>query len=262
MPAIEFTTNIPCKNMCPYCPQTQLLKKYGRQDQYMTFNTFKTCLSKIPKDTEIHFSGFSECFLNPECVNFIKYVADNNYTRIILYTTLMGLQYDQVDEIKDIQFETIGLHFPDNIGLMKCIVTDEYIEVVKKFLESFPQCQSRVCYGPLHHKLVPVLYNYHNGYLHSRANNLPNLPQNQRKSGKIGCGATGGKIPLDRLELLPNGNIVLCCMDYDLKHILGNLLNNSWEDLFKSKEYQLIIEGLDNDSLDILCRTCQEAVNL
>jgi hypothetical protein len=262
MPAIEITTTIPCKNMCVYCPQSTLLKKYGRQDQFMTFDTLKQCLSTIPKNVEIHFSGFAECFLNPLCTSFMKYVVENNYSHIILYTTLVGLKYEQIDEIKDIQFETMCLHLPDNNGYMKCNVSDEYVRIVQKFLEVFPQCTSIVCYGPLHSKLVPVIKNHHGGILHSRANNLIDAPQNKRLSGKIGCGATGCTRPLDRVELLPNGNVSLCCMDYGLKHIIGNLLTDTWKSLFKSKAYQYIEQGLDDDILDILCRTCQEARQL
>jgi hypothetical protein len=31
--------------------------------------------------------------------------------------------------------------------------------------------------------------------------------------------------------LLPNGDISLCCMDYGLQHILGNLFESSYEDI-------------------------------
>ncbi len=58
--------------------------------------------------------------------------------------------------------------------------------------------------------------------------------------------------------LLPNGDVVLCCMDYGMKHILGNLLSSDYNSLFSSKEFLFVKEGLKNDSLDILCRYCEE----
>ena len=113
---------------------------------------------------------------------------------------------------------------------------------------------------------MPIIGYYQGGALHSRANNLThkniNIPENKRLTGKIGCRATGGKTPLDRVELLPNGNVCLCCMDYGLKHIIGNLLCDSWNELFESNEYKFIEQGLKNEELDILCRTCQDAIQL
>jgi hypothetical protein len=38
----------------------------------------------------------------------------------------------------------------------------------------------------------------------------------------------------DQNVLLPNGDVVLCCMDYSIKHKLGNLLVDDYYDLFKS----------------------------
>jgi radical SAM protein with 4Fe4S-binding SPASM domain len=60
--------------------------------------------------------------------------------------------------------------------------------------------------------------------------------------------------------LLPNGDVQLCCMDYGLEHKIGNLLTMSYNDLFTSDEYRRIESGLEDDSIDILCRTCKEAV--
>lgn len=266
MPAIEITTNIPCANMCIYCPQPALLKNYGRKDQYMTYTTFVQCMEHVPRYVEIHFSGMAECFLNPDGINFIKHVHNEGYNRIILYTTLVGLKLDQVDSLANIPFETVGLHLPDNNGYMKCDVDDHYVEVVRRFIELFPKC-SKICFGPLHHKLLPIIQREPNsGGLHSRANTLTQkdigIPENKRLTGKIGCRATGLKLPLDRVELLPNGNVALCCMDYSLKHIIGNLLCSDFNQLFESEEYKRIERGLNDDSIDILCRTCQDAVQI
>jgi len=39
--------------------------------------------------------------------------------------------------------------------------------------------------------------------------------------------------------VLPNGDVVLCCMDYGLKHKLGNLLEQSFNDLKRENNYDL-----------------------
>ena len=72
----------------------------------------------------------------------------------------------------------------------------------------------------------------------SRAGNLANEKEKyegkqivSRKSGSIMCSAAP---QLNHNVLLPNGDVVLCCMDYSIKHTIGNLLNDDYEKLFKS----------------------------
>jgi hypothetical protein len=64
---------------------------------------------------------------------------------------------------------------------------------------------------------------------------------------------------LDGGLLLPNGDIIICCMDYSLKHVLGNLYNNSFGEIINGKEACLIKRGLKNKKIDILCRYCEHA---
>lgn len=44
--------------------------------------------------------------------------------------------------------------------------------------------------------------------------------------------------------VLPNGDVVLCCMDYGLKHKIGNLLETNFNDLVRQEKYDL-------------CKTCE-----
>jgi len=39
--------------------------------------------------------------------------------------------------------------------------------------------------------------------------------------------------------VLPNGDVYLCCMDYGLKHKLGNLLGQNFNDLYRSGNFDL-----------------------
>ncbi|MGR3318544.1 MAG: SPASM domain-containing protein [Candidatus Anammoxibacter sp.] len=62
-----------------------------------------------------------------------------------------------------------------------------------------------------------------------------------------------------RLEvniLLPNGDVVLCCMDFDQKYILGNLLRDDYRSLYESDIYKKVLEGVVDSSSNILCRYC------
>ena len=75
MGLMEINTMIGCRVDCDFCPQTLLMDKYSSQNKienvsygnpvFMSFETFKTCLDKMPKALRIIFSGYAEPFLNP-----------------------------------------------------------------------------------------------------------------------------------------------------------------------------------------------------
>ena len=81
--------------------------------------------------------------------------------------------------------------------------------------------------------------------------------------GKIRCMA-GSKtnIGIWTPEVLPDGTVTLCCMDYGMKHVLGNIVKQSWEDIYAGAEYQKILKGFEDETIDILCRNCTGAVGL
>jgi hypothetical protein len=102
----------------------------------------------------------------------------------------------------------------------------------------------------------------------SRAGNLSNEDEKfegkqifSRKSGSIICSAAP---LLNHNVLLPNGDIVLCCMDYSIKHIVGNLLKDTYEQLFKSISLKNIFQEMSKDdgTDNLLCRSCEYAKNI
>ena len=51
---------IGCPLMCTYCPQDNLRDAYGDDVKYMTFDTFRTAIDRLPWDVRIDFSGMAE----------------------------------------------------------------------------------------------------------------------------------------------------------------------------------------------------------
>ena len=46
-------------------------------------------------------------------------------------------------------------------------------------------------------------------------------------------------------------------MDWQLKYVLGNLLESDYESLFQGKVYKNILNGFTDDNSEILCRYCE-----
>ena len=56
--------------------------------------------------------------------------------------------------------------------------------------------------------------------------------------------------------LLPNGDVILCSNDYGMKHVLGNIVSSGYDSLFNGIEFGKVRQGLQDESIDILCRDC------
>jgi hypothetical protein len=146
---------------------------------------------------------------------------------------------------------------------MKCKIDENYITNFKSFINTIGYTSVHA-YGSLH-KNLQSLINCEiqpKQRLHTRSNNVDTNFKQRYLNGKIACGVIirHHRENYNHNVLLPNGDVVLCCMDYGLKHRLGNLLINKYEDLFKSENYITLMNGLENENIEILCRTCSEAI--
>jgi len=100
---------------------------------------------------------------------------------------------------------------------------------------------------------------------HTRANSLSVTSKNNEivylhtdHENPVSCAST----PFyDHNVLLPNGDVVLCCMDYSLKHIIGNLLTNDYDSLYLSSELIKIMK--ENKKITYskcsICKSCDNA---
>lgn len=263
--SLEISLTIGCKLDCLYCPQKVLLARYYEKDKNrcnkLKFEDFKMALEKVERGGTISFCGMSEPFQNEKCADMICHAYALGY-KISLLTTLVGMKRGDYEKIKDIEFDSFILHIPDEERHSKFIINDEYLELLKLVQQNI-KIDYYSCHGRVHHDVEKIID--HNKYaglgLCNRAGNLEGIGHSTYiEKDKIICyhGSEmklGGWTPV----MLPDGTLVLCCQDYGMKHVLGNLIYESWESIQKSDEYLFYKHGLENGGCDILCRTCADA---
>ena len=74
----------------------------------------------------------------------------------------------------------------------------------------------------------------------------------------VGCGngyEVGGR-PNGWIHINANGDMFICCNDYDFETVYGNINDKSIKDIWMSKEHKDMIQK----SYDTLCRTCTAAI--
>jgi hypothetical protein len=258
-PILEVSTVVGCKMRCSYCPQAVHVQRYhedGAQDRQMSLATFQQALSTVPRGVRVVFAGMAEPFLNSLAPDFMVHAHVLGHP-VAVYSTLAGLHPGDVQRVASIPFAEFVIHLPDNEGRMKFDVTDDYLLLLKAVRKAIP-CSHFSVIGPVHHRIAPIVgpVNDDTAGLISRAGNIG---KKIGKTGALRCSAMGDV--MDHNVLLPNGNVVLCCCDYSLKHVLGNLTTQTWSSLFTGEEYLSVKRGLAGDeSIPLICRSCELSV--
>lgn len=218
---IEFTLNIGCNNNCKYCPQSVLRNAYKDKIKEMNLWIFKNCLKNIPKDFLIVFGGMSEPFQNPYVIEMILHAHNEGY-KIGLYTTFNGLSDDGYNYLKNIEFEVIRLHLPDDKKIMNIKVDNKYIRNMLKFVRNIKSKDFDI-----------TDMENDDEFMRSRAGNLKLLLHRDKEKKYDNMICRGKKYPNSQV-VLPNGDVVICCNDYGLKYKMGNLLNQHFEEVWKN----------------------------
>ena len=250
-PTMEFTTSIPaagCIVDCAFCPQRTLVQSYSGT-KMMALDDFKLAVDKLPREVRVTFAGFTEPWLNRNCSDMVLYAHEKGH-RVAVFTTGIGMSVEDVKKIKNIPFSPtfpnggFCLHLPDEERIAKHPISKKYIEV----LEYFKSVQHKInnfyvmAMGPVHPDVKHIFPTAHVPEMWSRAGNLlgeaiikPELEKIKHRfkhmdhgSKKMTCNCPE---KLYHNICLPNGDVSLCCMDYGLKYIIGNLFKQDYEDV-------------------------------
>jgi iron-sulfur cluster protein len=279
MPALEFTLMVGCPLKCTFCPQDTLRNGYGQTPaKYMSLENFKAILAKVPGHVRIDFSGMAEPWANPDATAMLRHALEGGFA-VAIYTTLYDMSAEDGPVVVELltrhaaQIEALCLHLPDRHGNMRGWKhSPEYEANLRAFLalgrsgvlscfEVMTMDHDRQVHQDLAH--LGIELRAFSG--HTRAGNVPEgavgpqpIAQVPEHSGAVTCSFTPY---YDQNVCLPNGDVVLCCMDYSLKHKIGNLLEQSYYEMFAGKGLaKLVSENMNpRFSRDSLCKTCHRA---
>lgn len=283
MATMEFTTKIGCSLACKFCPQDKIVRNYRRDtDRMLSFENFKIVVEKIPANVRIDFSGMAEPWLNPAATQMVVHAFELGRP-VSIYTTLQGLSPDDAKYLLDCFADRIApgtpwvIHLPDNDNnMIGWKPTKAYLETLAIFAKfkhdrdtkslSFMTMSAT---GGVSEEIRSVFSGRMKKFLGwSRAENLSRADFSPNQLVKcvtherpIMCAFTPF---FDRNCVMPNGDVVLCCMDYSLKNVIGNLFAQSYDELFQSRKMNEIRlramkPGLDNE---LICKQCSNAVCL
>ncbi|HVZ09120.1 radical SAM/SPASM domain-containing protein [Rhodopila sp.] len=280
MPTLEITTHLGCALACRFCPQDRLVKSFPRDaPRRLTLDAFRMVLDAVPRHVRIDFSGMAEPWLNPDATAMAVMAFDQG-RNVALYTTLQGMQPDDATLLIGRFGDRIApdapwvIHLPDGDGHMtgwKPSAT--YRETLRCFLGfhrthprpglSFMTMSADGSVAQPLRDLVPDRLSPFLGI--SRAENLRRdgfrpglLVDAVRREQALLCASTPF---FDHNVMLPNGDVLLCCMDYGRRHVIGNLFRQSYEAIHAGAAMGAIrVQAMTPSGGDLLCRACHNAV--
>ena len=295
-PGMEITTMIGCPLKCTFCPQTPLIKNYKNPNKFLTVENFETVLDKLPKEVRIDFSGMAEPWANPDCTDMLQLALEKGFN-VAVYSTLYKMTEEDIDRVYDLtikhqsQIMKFVMHMPDAHNNMRGW---KYSETWERAFKKFYNMSSEIKNSPargvdtmtmdmnakrFHEDMMHIPEAHHaqsdgKGFTtfaaHDRAGVL-DTKQVERQGDQdvkqiriakherpLTCKST----PFyDRNVLLPNGDIVLCCMDYALKHIIGNLLEQTYEEMFQNPQFLDLVKMNETPGFD-KCSICKSCTNI
>jgi len=271
-PIVEITSRVGCSMRCRYCPQDLFIKKYKSVERPMTmsFDTFKTCIDKLPKEAIIDFAGFAEPFLNPHIIDMMEYAYDKGRD-LRLYTTLTGLSLKELERVLNIPFLSVVLHLPDKKHCANIPITDEYfkmldicISTTKEDGQPFVDHANAQCEPP------PEILERIDGRVRVTwdvidwAGNIdtPEVRTSEEKNGSLLCAMSANQ---NHNILLPDGSLLLCCMDWGMNYVLGNLLTDSYENIMKGRTISRVRVAMEEENArpgNFLCKKCTSAIEV
>jgi hypothetical protein len=281
MPTLEITTHLGCALACRFCPQDRLMKSYPKGDpRDLSLANFVRIVDKVPAHVRLDFSGMAEPWLNPHATDMVH--AFERGRKVAIYTTLQGMSDDEADRLINAFGDRISpempwvIHLPDGDGNMTgWRPSPAYRATLGRFL-AFQRDRPRAglammtmsADGSVAEPLRDLIPDRLTPFVAiSRAEKLDRtdfipsaLLTHVRHTDAALCASTPF---FDHNTMPPNGDVVLCCMDYGRHHVVGNLLRQSYEEIHAGPAMGTIrVHAMTPANGDLLCRRCHSAVCL
>ena len=232
-------------------PQAPKMIKYAHYKGLKT--EISTNLSMILPDKKIEElvkSGLNGMIIDIDGATektYLKYRIGGNFTRVL----------DNVKKINETKRE-LGIKTPRTV--VQFLVTKEN----EKEMKDIKELCKEVGVDELQYKTIILHSGWGKDFKNEkeRVDEIKNfLPSNSKYSGYDYSKGHKIKFPavcpfVKQAAILANGDMSLCCVDYDGKYIIGNVFEKGFVNLWKSKKYKKFRKMIVKRQFPI-CKNCE-----
>lgn len=263
---VEITTM--CNRNCTFCPGTR------RAPKQLSMDEFKTIIEKLKGVTKyIYLHVMGEPLTHPKLPEFIRYATEQGFkVSITTNGTLLRKRKNELLE-SGVYKVNVSIHsFEEGSN-------EDYQNYISDCMQ-FADSASK-------DGILTVLRLWNNGYDEGRNINTLQLLQDYFKDGEWKQGSKGSRIRnklhleygerfewpdmekpdrgnevycyglKDHFAILCNGSVVPCCLDREGEITLGNIFEQSPEEILSSKRAEAMRKGFQcRRASEELCRKC------
>jgi len=273
--AFEIQTASYCNAKCMICPHREVSKNLP--NGIMEMDLFKKIIDQIDNPWGVKIIPYfnNEPFLDSLFIDRLNYIAEKcpeaeieissnvsllnakmqkkligidirdlrlsvfGFTKESHHSVMPGLDWNIVE--KNLWLLAENKELRQSIGQVSIVMIDysgikkEDIELAKSFCKK--------------HFIKFELWGFFD-----RGKNVKDYSNDVYRDSVVGCEQRRQQ---ERMHIIFDGRVVLCCMDWKLEYVLGNLNQQSIKEVWDSNEYQKIRKDIhDNNALE-LCKKCK-----
>lgn len=271
---LNITATSACTAGCVYCPQPQFQAAMAGRPAYLSRQEFAALLPRLAgtQFDGFSFGGFSEPFENPDIVALLRLAAAQPFVgSVSLYTNGEALTPDTVEELQDVRLARVDVscHGFDaetyrrtRRGLDPAKVRDNVMhllrhrrniaELVISVTGPFGRESALEALAALCRQSGARL---ERRPLHSRAGLLRVGRRAPAPPGPFRC----AKFDFRKPVLVPGGDLSLCCQDFSLDLVIGNLHRQTFDEIMTGsplRRHILEVAAGHRADPDLRCYQC------
>lgn len=274
---VRIETSTSCNAGCVFCPHPT--EDFTRKREVMSLDTYKFYLDKILNElgsqiTETTFSGFGEIFIDRGIVDKIAYAGTKNID-IHLLTNGSMLTPERIDKIYEIGVKDIrvSLHTtnPDSYGRVMNYKSSKF---------DFETVMNNVNYA-IENKPKETQFIITADIVKENKNDIEQMvldfedrctlevwyPHNwvygkeYRDKSEPNTLKTCGRPFNGPIQIQIDGDIIMCCFDFNNELVLGNFKRQTLKEIFDGEIFQQLVKHhTDGTCLesDFICNGCDQ----
>lgn len=270
---IEIQFHNKCNSNCLICPY----KDMEYESTYMNDNIFQKFLTQIPNNNLIRIIPYlnNEPFMDKTYIEKLKAIRNKcPNTQIEISTNASLLNEKKIQELKSLSITELRLSvfgYSDSTytkmmpGLNKTIVFNNLDIISKAFINSKTLVSIvMIDDGSIDEKEFEKMkflsqklnFNFERWGFLDRCKNVTYKTNEFYSDIIFGCEQNR---PLERMHILANGDVIFCCQDWKHSIVLGNISNNTIEEIWNSEKYNNLRNALYNRNCQTpeLCKNCK-----
>ncbi len=275
----EIDPNTVCNQACVYCPVSVAPRKKHEIEESLFDNILEQLksLKSASNELTVFLTGYNECTLDKRYISFVGKIKEKGFNHVVI-SNGSYLEPRLIDSLLDMGINDFAVNIPalDEEEYYKLRGTNDIKQIVENidYLASKQGKCNIIVHGTgdLNHykNFIDLKKRYCGGTMTvsmGKTMDRGGVMKNDFKSTvehkkTFGCMNHSSRL-INWIHVNSQGVCFICPMDYYYCHIVGNLKDNSLEEVLSGDKlslYRKYAYGIEEMPADFICRNCVASI--